>query len=85
MKLFKKLLAVAMVAVLALTVLTGCDTGQQLSRGCCLPPNDCAQKHVVLCTEHIEVRHAANQPPVDLQCEITDNDYEGTDWIMVPR
>ena len=27
MKLFKKLLAVAMVAVLALTVLTGCDTG----------------------------------------------------------
>ena len=27
MKLFKKLLAVAMVAVLALTVLTGCDAG----------------------------------------------------------
>ena len=27
MRLFKKLLAVAMVAVLALTVLTGCDTG----------------------------------------------------------
>ncbi len=29
MKLFKKLLAVAMVAVLALTVLTGCDAGMQ--------------------------------------------------------
>ena len=27
MKLFKKLLAVAMVAVLALTMLTACDTG----------------------------------------------------------
>ena len=31
MKLFKKLLAVAMVAVLALTVLTGCDAGDALS------------------------------------------------------
>ena len=33
MKLFKKLLAVAMVAVLALTVLTGCDAGTNCDAG----------------------------------------------------
>ena len=50
MKLFKKLLAVAMVAVLALTVLTGCDTGTTDPR-CCLPSNAMRQKVLYYASE----------------------------------
>ena len=64
MKLFKKLLAVAMVAVLALTVLTGCDTGTtDPDRKCCL------------CTE--QWCGSGKSAPVDLQCEVQ-QDYKGT-------
>lgn len=72
MKLFKKLLAVAMVAVLALTVLTGCDAGTTDPDA--VYPDD--ETENVVCALNNGAA-AANQPQFDLQCEVQ-QDYKGT-------
>ena len=75
MKLFKKLLAVAMVAVLALTVLTGCDAGDAsevpsnaTDASVYQKPNDCASSYtgvVLVPLSNGADLSACDMPPVE--------------------